>query len=250
MARSVVKWLGVSVLVLAHAFPCFLHAQVPSYTWTSLVPEHDTRDADLRKYDKDMLQEMIGNMNATEKVFHKHLTWQEVSIRDLLTAHAPFCEIDFDPLHPVVFTERERYNLKEYLKRGGFFVIGEDVYPYSEEEIATVTNWPVTDYFIKYLPATDHDFTVEKINESHLIYHQYYKTLVPPAERWALGRFPTLPDCTMLFYKGHPCAFIYANYFCDGEQWVALPRPFSETTDWIPEDYAMNVNLYIYATMH
>jgi hypothetical protein len=249
MVRLVKKWLGLLTLALVFSSHS-AHAQLPTYTWTSIIPENDTRDADLRKYDKDMLREMITNMNETEKVFHHQLSWQEVPIRKLLIAHAPFCEIDYDPLHPLVLTDREKLILKEYLQRGGFLVLGEDVYPYDEDQIATVTQWSVIDYIIKDLPAADHDFVATKIDETHPIYHQYYKTLVPAAERWALGRFPALPDTTLVTYKGHPCAFAYANYFCDGEQWVALPRPFPENTYWIAEDYAMNVNLYIYASMH
>jgi hypothetical protein len=239
----------MSLLLVLGSFD-HARAQLPTYTWTCLVPEHDTRDADLRKYDKDMSQQMIANMNETEQVFHHQLSWQEVPVGKLLVAHAPFCEIDYDPLHPLVLTDREKFILKEYLQRGGFLVLGEDVYPYTEDQIATVTKWSVIDYIIKDLPAADHDFAAAKVDESHPIYHQYYKTLVPAAERWALGRFPTLPDCTMVTYKGHPCAFVYANYFCDNDQWIQLPRPFSEDHEWIAEDYAMNVNLYIYASMH
>jgi len=238
------------IVVLLSVLPCPVLAQLPTYTWTSLIPQHDSRPADMRKYDRDTLSAMIVNMNATEKVFHQQLTWQELPIRRLLKVPAPFCELDFDPLHPLILTTQEKAILREYLGRGGFLQLGTDVYPYSQKELASVTKWPVVDFVTKELPALDPDFTVEKITEKHPIYHQYYSTYVPAPERWALRTFPHLPDCTLVSHKGHPCVFIYSNYYCEGDHWVVLPRPFNEDTDWIAEDYAMNVNLYIYTSMH
>jgi hypothetical protein len=243
------KWLGIFLLSVS-ALICPVHAQLPTYTWTSLIPENDSRPADMRKYDRDTLGAMVVNMNATEAIFHHELTWHELPIRHLLNTSAPFCEIDFDPLHPLVFTPEEKTILKEYLARGGFVQFGTDTYAYSQEEIASVTQWPIVDFITKELPAEDHDFTVEKINETHPLYRQYYHTTIPPPELWALKTFPHLPDCLLVSHKGHPCAFFYSNYYCDGGRWIVLDRPFNEDTDWIAEDYAMNVNLYIYTTMH
>jgi len=242
------KWFEIGMLIFALGRSA--HAQLPDYTWTSLVPADETRAADIRKYDKNMLLGMIASMNATEQVFRQRLTWKQIAIQDLLTARAPFCEIDFDPVHPPEFTESEKAILKEYLARGGFLALCPDLYPYSMEEVAAIRNWSVIDYIIRELPAADPAFTAEKITESHLIYHQYYKAKRDASDRWAARRFPHLPDGTLVSYKGHPCAFVDSNRCSDGSKWETLDRPFPPYVPLVPDSYALNVNLYIYATMH
>jgi len=225
-------------------------AGTPSYTWTTVVPENDKRAADMREFDESITSRAVTAMNRTEPVFHQQLTWQRVPLSHLLSVSAPFCELDFDAVKPMVLTAREKTVLREFFIRGGFLILSEDAYLYTREEIKSVKNWPAIDFVTKDLPASDPNFTVEKITEKHPIYHQYYSTKIPQAERNELKANPKLPDFTLVSYRGHPCAFVYANYFCDDEKWVPLVWPFPTDTELVPEDYALNVNLYIYVTMH
>jgi len=225
-------------------------AGTPSYTWTTVVPENDTRAVDMREFDESITSRTVMAMNRAEPVFHQQLTWQRVKLSRLLSVSAPFCELDFDAMKPVILTAREKTVLKEFFIRGGFLILSEDVYPYTREEIRSIKKWPAIDFVTKDLPASDPNFTVEKITEKHAIYHQYYSTKIPQAERNELKANPNLPDFTLVSYRGHPCAFVYANYFCDDEQWIQQERPFPTDSELVPEDYALNVNLYIYVTMH
>jgi hypothetical protein len=37
---------------------------------------------------------------------------------------------------------------------------------------------------------------------------------------------------------------------CENDTWVQLTKPFIPDYPTIPEDYALNVNLYVYVQMH
>ena len=189
-------------------------------------------------------------MNKTETVFQHRLVLRQLRISQLLVASAPYCELDFDPVHPLILTAREKVILKEYLVRGGVLMLREGVYPYTPEEILNIKEWPLIDFLTVELPAQDHGFTAEKITEEHPLFHQYYATKVPEPESRALMQFRNLPDMTFLTHKGHPCAFVYASYFCDGEKWITLSPPYPTNFTEVPEDYALWVNYYIYASMH
>ncbi len=193
---------------------------------------------------------MVDSMNKTEKVFHGQLNWQTAKINDLLSISAPFCELDFDMVKPFYLTTREKMILKEFLGRGGFLLLAEDAYPYTDEEILKVHSWPVIDFITKVLPAQNPDFQIVKVTNAHPILHQFYQTKMLDAEIHEFKINPYLPDFQLLTYRGHPCAFIYANYTCDDkdDRWVTEERPFSSLI--MPEDYAFNVNLYIYVTSH
>ena len=241
--------LGLTtLLMLGLSFPG--RAQVPSYSWAILIPENDSRPKEVRDFDEVVTKQLVHDMNNTETVFRHHLTWRQVPVSRLLSASVPFCEFDFDPVHPLVLTDREKAVLKEYFERGGVILLREGVYSYSPDELSGIKRWPIIDFLTGELPASSPDFRVEKIDEKHPLFHQYYSTRLPLPEARALQDFPHLPDLTLVSYKGHPCAFVYASYFCDGEKWLTISPPFPTDFSIVPEDYALWVNLYIYASMH
>lgn len=244
--------LVLLTLLLGGTLPMPGWAEQPSYTWTVLAPEKDSRPQDVREFDEIQSKTTVRDMNATDEVFHHRLTWQKVPIKDLLSASAPFCEFDFDAVKPQTLTAKEKTILREYLSRGGFILLSQDVYPYTREEYWPVKSWPVIDFFTKELPAADTDFKVERITEKHPIFHEYYKTRIVEPEKLELQENPNCPDFTLITYRGRPCIFIYGTYVCDGVQWITLPRPFGVlfTVSTYAEDNALDVNLYIYASMH
>ena len=240
------KW----IILLAFFWPVCGRADLPAYTWTFLTTEKDSRPADVHECDEALSRKTVEDMNITEKVFHGNLTWRKMNLSRLLSASAPFCELDVDPAQPSALTSREAVILKEYLERGGFLLLSEDAYPYTLDQIATFTKWPIIDFVTRHLPAIDSNFTAEKLTEKHPLYHSFYKTKIPLAEKRALRDMPNLPDLTLVSYKGHPCAFVYASDFCEDDHWVTMGRPFPTDSVLVPEDYALYVNLYVYVSMH
>jgi len=225
-------------------------AQTPTYSWTLVLPKNETRAKDVVARDDFEAREMVQGMNTVEAVFHHRLTLQRTSISGLLSKPAPFCELDFDAVHPFVPTSEEKKVLHEYFARGGFMLMSEDVYPYTRAETLAVKSWPIVDFVTKELPAVDPNFTVERVTEKHPIFHQFYTAKTPKALSNELALNPRLPDFTLVSYKGHPCVFFTANCVCNETEWVPLPRPFPENTSIMEESYALVVNLYVYASMH
>jgi len=245
LVRALLAFVLLSGMGMPHGM-----AAGAMFTWTCLVPENDSRPRDVRAEDEFSSNQTVVSMNQTEKVFHGQLEWRCAKIKDLLSISAPFCEFDFDAVKPQYLTAREKSILREYLSRGGFILLAEDGYPYTQEEFLKVRNWPVIDFFLKELPALDPGFKVEKLTDKHPIYHQYYDTKILPAEIHEFALDPYLPDLQLLSYRGHPCAFVYANYFCDHDSWVTAERPYPVMATLTPEDYALDVNLYLYVTSH
>jgi len=190
-------------------------------------------------------------MNDTEKVFRHQLAWNKVAIKNLLASSAPFCELRFDAVNPLVLTDQEKAILREYFVRGGFILFQEDAYPYFQDEFWSVKEWPVIDFLTKELPALDPDFTVQKVTDSHQLFHQYYNTQTAEFTKHELQDNPYTPNRTLLSYRGHPCAFVYGRYYLieDGK-WVAMPRPFEPVFSADPRGYQLTVNIYVYSQTH
>ena len=241
--------LGLAAFI-AVACPGTARAQIPNYYWSILIPENDTRPPEVRAFDESANKQLVRDMNKTEDIFQHRLLCQQLHISQLLSSSAPLCELDFDPVHPLILTAREKVIVEEYFERGGVLLLRESVYPYSPQELSGIKQWPIIDFLTMELPADDHDFIAQKITEKHPLFHQYYATKLPEPELRALMQFPNLPDLTLLTHKGHPCAFVYASYFCDGERWITLSPPYPTEFTEVPEDYALWVNYYVYASMH
>ncbi len=218
---------------------------------TVLTPESDSRDADVRDFDEFQSRTLATDMNATEKLFQQRLIWQKLPILQLLATSPPFCELDYDAVKPQILTSAEKTILREYLTRGGFIELSGDTYPYSQDVFWAVKKWPVIDFVTRELPAFDSHFTFKRITEKHLLFHLHYTTQIDEAERHELEGNPYTPDFILVSYRGHPCAFVWGNYGRYYQnRWMALERPFDRNLRLVPEDYALNVNLYIYAMTH
>jgi hypothetical protein len=236
--------------LLGIAWPSDGRAQAPSYSWTILVPKNDTREKDVIERDRLEIVNAVAAMNTVDAVFHNRLVWREAPITNLLSQPTPFCELDFDIIKPFVPTALEKKTLREYLIRGGFLLLCEDGYPYTREQILAVKSWPIVDFATKELPASDPNFTVERITEKHPLFRQYYKMGIPQAETNEMKINPRLPDYLLVSYKNHPCVFMVANCAIDNVEWVTLPKPYLVDEPIMQEDLELPINLYVYATMH
>jgi hypothetical protein len=226
-------------------------AQEPTYTWTVLQPENDSRDADSRSYDEFISSRLVEGMNQNEEIFHHHLSWQEIPIKKLLTVTAPFCELRFDVLKPLILTDEEKTILREYMARGGFILLVENMYPYPQEVFWNVKSWPVIDFIRKELPAADPNFKLEKVTDSHGFFHQYYQTETSAPVQHELDGNPNTPSRTLLTYRNHPSAFVIGRYYLlENNRWTPQPKPYAHVFALDPKSYRLNVNIYIYVTMH
>ena len=236
--------LGVAALYRARGQSCDL-------PWTVLIPENDSRAPDVRDYDLFDSRSLVFGMNKSEKVFGRHLVWSKLAVKDLPAHFTPFCELRFDAVNPLVLTEAEKKILREYFTRGGFILFQEDAYPYSQDEFWSVHSWPVIDFLTKELPASDPDFSAQKVTDAHPLFHIHYDTQTAALTRHELQDNPSTPNRTLLFYRGRPCAFVYGRYnLMEDGKWVAKPRPFVKIFSSDPRGYQLTVNIYVYATMH
>lgn len=239
------------VLLLGWAIPAGGWAQEDDLSWTILIPEHDSRAADVRDYDEFNSKSLVQGMNETEEVFHHHLVWSKLAIKDLLHASTSFCELRFDAVNPLILTDQEKAILREYIQRGGFILLIEDAYPYPQDEFWGVKEWPVIDFLTKELPASSPGFKVEKVTDAHPLFHQYFETETAEAVKHELRDNPSSPNRTLLTYQGRPCAFVYGWYsWIEDGKWVAMPRPFPYVFSPDPKSYQLGVNIYVYVMMH
>lgn len=238
-------------LLLGWAALTPVRAQTDPISWTVLTPEHDSRPADVREYDEFDSRSLIRTMNAASDAFHHRLTWQKVAIKDLPSTPTPFCELRFDAVHPLILTDAEKGILRDYMMRGGFVLLYEDAYPYTQDEFWSVKEWPVVDFLKKELPASSPDFKAQKITDAHPLFHQYYETQTAEMVKHELQDNPYTPNRTLLMYQDRPCAFVFGRYnlVIDGK-WAAMPRPFEEVFSLESRGYELAVNIYVYATMH
>jgi len=244
-------WLTVLILLFGLRLPIEAQTATRAFSWTVLIPEHDSRAADVRDYDEFDSKSLVSGMNETEKVFRHQLVWNKLPIKNLLASSAPFCELRFDAVNPLVLTDQEKAILREYFVRGGFILFQEDAYPYSQDEFWSIKSWPVIDFLTKELPASSPDFHFEKVTDSNVLFHQYYDTQTAEQTKHELQDNPYTPNRTLLSYRGHPCAFVYGRYnWIEDGKWVAMPRPFAYVFNMEERGYQLTVNIYVYAATH
>jgi hypothetical protein len=251
--RRVSRFLDVCFLLAAAWLALDLPAvaQAHTYPWTVLIPQHDSRDAEVRGQDDFDSRSLVGSMNVSEKIFGHRLVWSQARIADLLSLATPFCELRFDAVKPLVLTGQEKSILREYFSRGGFVLFQQDCYPYDQDEFWPVKSWPVIDFLTRELPAADPDFTVTKITDRHPLFNQAYHTRTSEFTVHELQGNPATPNRTLVAYRGHPCAFVYGRYYVieDGK-WIAEPRPFPRVFSLDPRGYQLTVNIYTYVALH
>jgi hypothetical protein len=230
----------------------WLLAFVPSrgleYPWVLLTPQHDSRDAEVCDQDEAQSLNMVGVINQTETLFHHHLLWKKVAIKDLLSLEAPFCEMHFDAVKPFWLTSQEKSILAEYLKRGGFILFFIDAYPYTQDEFWKVREWPLIDFLTKELPATHSGFTTGRATDEFPIFKIHYQTQTADSIRHELSGNPQTPNRTLLFYNGRLCCFVMGQYtHLENDEWVPMARPFSREFSLQLKSYQLVVNIYTYS---
>jgi hypothetical protein len=237
----------ILVSLLALFFIC-LPTKGLEYPWGILVPENDSRDPEMRDHDVADSANMVAVINASEKPFHHHVVQEIVSIKNLLSARIPFCEMHFDGVRPLVLTPDEKAILQEYLKRGGFILFLIDTYPYTQDEFWPIKEWPLIDFLKQELPAADPHFTAGRATDDFPIFHLHYETETADAIRHELTGNPNTPNRTLIFYEGRLCCFVMGSYgYLKGGQWMAVRRPFPYKFSMDPKAYRMVVNIYNYS---
>jgi hypothetical protein len=221
------------------------------YIWGVLLPDNDSRPADVQEQDRYDSTALVSSMNDNVDCFRHRLIRRELAIRNLLGSSSCFCELHFDAVHPLLLTDEEKAIIKEFFKRGGFILFIEDCYPYSQDEFWGVRSWPIIDFIKEELPSQDHDFSLSHVSDSHAIFHTYYTTQTADAIWHELNGNPYTPNRTLLSYRGTACAFVYGRYgWLEDDQWIADQRPFKRIFSMQQKSYELTVNLYVYATSH
>jgi hypothetical protein len=220
------------------------------YPWVYLVPQNDSRDAEMCRQDEAQSLNTVAVINQQEELFDHHLLWRKVAIKDLLPLDLPFCEMHFDAVRPFSLTPEEKKILTEYLQRGGFILFFIDTYPYDEEEFWPVTSWPIIDFIAKELPAADHDFSSKRVTDDFPIFRVHYRTQTADMIRHELTGNPNTPNRTVLFYQNRLCCFVMGQYsVVEGGRWVRMERPFPGAYSFQLKSYQLVVNIYTYSVV-
>jgi hypothetical protein len=254
-ARFYQRWLGILVILLA----CGLSSADPiqgdssaqsiTYYWTALIPQNDPRDEEQRSFDEFDSQSWVDGMNQTEAIFHHHLIWNKVAIKDLLSFRTPFCELPFDAVKSLTLTDKEKSIVVEYLRRGGFIYLREDAYPYFESQYWNIKSWTILDFFTKDLPASDHNFVTQTITNDHPMNTFIYDT--SKTTDTLLPDGPYSPDNVLVTYHGRPSVFVYVRlgYYVNNS-WLPVGKPYPHTFCIDAPSYQTTINNYVYVTQH
>jgi len=219
--------------------------------WTMLIPAHDSRDAEMRRFDETDLRYQIQVLNRSGKFEGNRFVFSKIPITGLLGAMTPFADLPFDSVRPMEFTPEEKTILKEWLKRGGFLVAFEDTYPYEQEDFRRKRVLPAFDFFIKDLPAEDPDFTVDRAGPTHAVFREPFPTKPAPPFEVEIRENPNYRGFTYLVYKGRMVVFFMGRYsYMENGRWVRVSRPFPDAHDLVLESYSLILNVYFYALTH
>jgi hypothetical protein len=249
--HSIRRVLGLLLTIIAASLAPAPAARGLNYPWTYLVPENDSRDADMQSYDEFDSSQLALLMNDSENIFAHHMVWNKMPIKNLLSVLTPFCELSFDAVHPLMLTPTEKAVLREYFARGGFLLIFIDCYPYPQELFWKVKEWPLIDFLTKELPASSPDFSFTRITDAHPLFHEWYKTETVDSVKQELLDNPNTPNRLLISYRHHACAFVMGRYgFAGGDPWIPVPRPFEHIRSMEPKSYWLLVNIYVYAMGH
>jgi len=216
--------------------------------WAMVRPANDSRPADVREYDEQDSAFLVTQMDANEKPLYHRMRWTVFPLARLLDHHVPFCEMRFDSIHPMAFTDEEKKVLKDYFERGGFLLLFEDAYPYEQELFRQKRDLPVFDYLIHDLPAQNADFTTGRLlDDSHPIFHTLHRTETVEGVRSEIRENPNYRGRTTLYYRGAMVAIFIGRYGTfDGTRWERMPRPFAGFSSDI-RSYYLILNIYVYA---
>ncbi len=221
------------------------------YPWVLLSPENDSRETEVREQDEAQSFSMVAAINQNETLFQHHLVWREARIKNLPALEAPFCEMHFDAVNPFRLTPEEQSILADYLKRGGFILLIYDMYPYAQDELWAVKQWPIIDFITKDLPASNPDFTAGRATDAFPMFRVHYQTQTAFMMRHELTGNPSTPVHTLLYYRKRLCCFVMGSYYhyLEHGEWVAEPRPFTRQFSMELKGYKLVVNIYTYSIL-
>lgn len=227
-----------------------LQALAMEYPWVYLTPQNDSRDADVSLQDEQRSLYSLGVINEQEAIFEHHLVWRKARITDLLSISAPFCELHFDAVKPLVLTAQEKDIVAEYLRRGGFILFFIDAYPYTQDEFWGVRSWPVMDLIQKDLPASDPDFSAGKASDGFPIFKIHYWTTTAEPIKHELQGNPDTPNRSLLFYRRRLCCFVMGQYsYIQDNEWAPMARPYVPDFSSLLKSYQLMVNIYTFAVL-
>lgn len=165
----------LSVLLLLSAL-----AAGKDLVWTILTPEEDARDAGMVEFDRKMDEHLVATINTTDEL-RDRLQVKAHELGQLGSSRSAFASLHFDPTKPSELNEAEKKALELYLARGGFLLLVEDNYPYSQAEFRRPSRVAVFDYLTRELPARNPDFRATQAGQSHPVFHQLFQVEIPPA---------------------------------------------------------------------
>jgi len=217
--------------------------------WLILHPAEDSRPEDMARFDDEMDEHLVAVLDASPELRGRMQSTRKPLIR-ALESKAAFASLHFDPLRPMQLTEGEKKVLEDYLSRGGFLLLVENNYPYTESEYRRKVEGTLFDYFSVELSARNPQFTVDRIGADHPVFHQAYRIEYPEFILREIFENPNYRGETVFLHRGRLVGYTLSVYAFPGpDGHVPLSRPYSHY-NLIETGYKLLVNIYLYALQH
>jgi len=204
----------------------------------------------MARFDDEMDEHLVKAIDVSPELRGRMQSARKPLVQ-ALESKASFVSLHFDPLRPMRLTEAERKVMEDYLSRGGFLLLVENNYPYTETEYRKKVEGSLFEYFFVDLPARNPGFTVDRVGADHPVFRQTYRIEYPEFILREMFDNPNYRGETVLLHRGRLVAYtlsLYAFSSPEGRH-VPLARPYNHY-DLIDTGYKLLVNIYLYALRH
>jgi hypothetical protein len=233
-------------LAPAHALSAQPEATLP---WLILRPARDARSLEMARFDEQMDEHLVDRLNETTEL-RGRMKLSRAPVRSILDSGVAFASLHFDPTTPMGLAFEEEAAIEEYLVRGGFLLLIEDNYPYTERQYRTKVEGTLFDFFARELPRRNSRFSVSKADAGHPIFTEHYPIEIPPFIRREMNENANYRGETLFLYDGRLAGYTLSLYgFHDGNGHVPLHPPY-RPYDLLITGQELLVNIYLYSSQH
>jgi hypothetical protein len=217
--------------------------------WLILRPAEDSRPEEMARFDDEMDEQLVAALDASPELRGRMQSTRKPLV-GALESKAAFASLHFDPLRPMRLTEGEKKVIEDYLSRGGFLLLVENNYPYTESEYRRKVEGTLFDYFFVELSLRNPQFTVDRIGADHPVFHQAYRIEYPEFILREIFENSNYRGETVFLHRGRLVGYALSLYAFPGpDGHVPLSPPYSHY-DLIETGYRLLVNIYLYALQH
>lgn len=204
---------------------------------------------EMATFDEQMDAHLVERLNETPEL-RERVKLSRGPVSSILESGAAFASLHFDPTKPMRFSQEEEQAIEEYLVRGGFLLLIEDNYPYTEGQYRAEVEGTLFDFFALELPRRNPGFTTTKAGPDHPIFTEHYPIEIPPFIRREMTENPRYRGETLFLCQGRLAGYTLSLYaFHDDSGHVPLRPPY-HPYDLVLTGQELLVNIYLYSSQH